>query len=62
MRLNSFHIINTLPLEGGNAMKKVHTSKLINFLEKLLNVIFDLLDLPGVRALALGKHSRFGEK
>lgn len=36
-------------------LRKKDTSELIDFLKQLLNVIFHLLDLPGVCALALEK-------
>lgn len=36
-------------------LQQKHTSELIDFLKQLLNVIFYLLDLPWVRALALEK-------
>lgn len=36
-----------------------HTSELIDFLKQLLNIIFYLLDLPWVRALALEKEYHF---
>lgn len=55
--LNSFGIINTLHLKGNR--NNIYTSELINFLEKLLNVIFNLLDLPRVSALTLEENDQF---